>query len=156
MGQLKSSHLLSDGSRKGAFLVAKEFALQERSGNRGAIHHDERPLFAAAQLMDGARHQFLAGTRFPLDEDCCVRRSHYLDVSENGLKRGAFANHIASALVRPDLFSQIGFDAVPDGIQQGFIIDRFCQKVCRACSDRADSHGDVPVAGEEYDGDLRA
>src|SRR6186997_1469999 len=44
MRQFKPANLLREGSRKGTLLVAKELALQERSGNRGTIHHDERPL----------------------------------------------------------------------------------------------------------------
>jgi hypothetical protein len=71
------------------------------------------------------------------------------------LERWAFADHISNVLIGPDLVSQIGVDAVPDGIQQGFIVDRFRQKVCCACFDRADSRGDVPVAGEKYNRDLR-
>jgi hypothetical protein len=41
--------------------VAKQFALEQRLGNRRAIHRDERFIRAVAVLVNRARHQFLAG-----------------------------------------------------------------------------------------------
>ena len=81
MRQFKTSDLLREGSRERALLVTEEFAFEQRVRDRGTIHHDERPLAPPAQLMDAASHQFLASTRFALDEDGRVRRRHDCDVS---------------------------------------------------------------------------
>ena len=86
--------------------MAEEFALQERARNRSAIHHDERPLAPAAQLMNGASHQFLAGTRFALNENGRVRRGHYLDVPENLSERRAFADHVSNVLIGPNVVAR--------------------------------------------------
>ena len=71
-------------------------------------------------------------------------------------QRRAFADHVSNVLIGPDFVAQPGADAVLDGIQQGFIVDRFRQEVCGACFDCPDSHGNVAVAREKDDGDLRA
>src|SRR5690349_5348447 len=106
--------------------------------------------------MDTARHKLLAGTGFSLDKDSRIGRGHYSDVSQNRLKRRTFANHVSNTLIGLDFVAQVRVHTVPDGIQQGFIIDRLRQKVCRACFDRADSHRYVPVAREKHDRDWRA
>jgi hypothetical protein len=54
--------------------------------------------------------------------------------------------------IRP--FLVIGRDALPDGLQQFFIVERLRQEVHCAGLDGAYCHGDVAVACEEYDRDL--
>ena len=44
-------------------------------------------------------------------------------------------------------------DALPDGIQQDFTVERLCQDIHRAALDSAHRRWDVAVAREEYDRD---
>ncbi len=46
---------------EGALLVAEQLALQQRLGNRRAVDRQERPVGAAAVLVEGAGDQLLAG-----------------------------------------------------------------------------------------------
>ncbi len=56
--------------------MAKEFAPQERGGNCGAIHQDERPLLPAAEVMNGVRHVFKPAACHPASWPCrCGRGS---------------------------------------------------------------------------------
>ena len=49
-------------------LVTKQLALDQRLGNRRAVHGDKRPLRAPADQMHGVREGFLAGAGRSLDE----------------------------------------------------------------------------------------
>jgi len=85
MRQFEKTDLLLEGAGERTFLMAKEFALQECGRDRGAIQKDEGPLPPAAEVMNGARHQFLARAGLALDEDGCVGRGHELDSVYNSL-----------------------------------------------------------------------
>src|SRR5262245_17814786 len=49
--QLKPADSLRDSAGEGAFLVAKQFALQEAGGNGRAVEFDERSVPARAKIM---------------------------------------------------------------------------------------------------------
>ena len=58
-----------DRAGEGAALVAEELALDESSGQRGAVDLDERPRRRGAVHVDRARHQLLAGAALAGDQD---------------------------------------------------------------------------------------
>src|SRR5262249_15352053 len=55
-------------AREGAFLVPKQLAFQKLFGNGRAVDSQERAGRAAAVLVDGPGHQFLAGAALAADE----------------------------------------------------------------------------------------
>src|SRR5262249_1105402 len=66
------ARLLFDGAGESAFLVAEEFAFQQRFRDCGAIDPDviDRP--PVAQAVKGPGDQFLAGAAFAKDENASV------------------------------------------------------------------------------------
>ncbi len=80
------------GSGKGAALVAEEFALQQRLGDRGAIHGDERFFRAVAVLVDRAGDEFLAGAGLAADEHAHGLRRDAADLFINLLHRAALTD----------------------------------------------------------------
>ena len=53
--------------------MAEQLALQERLGQRAAIHRDEGTLGALAVVVNGAGHQLFARAALALDEDGAAR-----------------------------------------------------------------------------------
>lgn len=60
---------------EGTLFEAEQFALQQILGDRGAVDLDESLAPPVTELMQGARHQFLAGPAFPGDQHGTVSRS---------------------------------------------------------------------------------
>lgn len=60
--ELADAALLRAGERTG--LMAEQFALDHRLGQRAGIDCHERPLAAAGQIVQGAGHYLLAGAGF--------------------------------------------------------------------------------------------
>ena len=60
--------------------MSEQFAFDEFGGNRGTIQGDERPIFARAFIVQGARHQFLAGSGFTVNADSRLAASNALDL----------------------------------------------------------------------------
>ena len=77
-----------------ALFVTEQLALHQRFGQRRAIDGDERPVAPRAQVMNGARHQFLARAAFPVDQHRRLGGRHLPDQRENLLHGGATAHHI--------------------------------------------------------------
>ena len=59
--QLEASDLSRERAGEGALLAAEQLALDERRGNRRAVHAHHRPPAARAQLVDLGREELLAG-----------------------------------------------------------------------------------------------
>src|SRR5207244_12902812 len=60
--------LVLDGAGERALGVAEERALEQVVVERRAVLHHERFFRARAVVVDGARHQLLAGARLAVDE----------------------------------------------------------------------------------------
>jgi len=69
MGQFKAALALRDGARERAFLVAEQFAFNDRFGERGAIDAYERFAGAQAIVVDSMCDEFFADAAFSTDED---------------------------------------------------------------------------------------
>ena len=67
-GQLKQTTMLRLRIGERASLMTKERALQQRLGDRRAIHLHIRPLRALSRVVNGAGDQVLAGTRLPMQQ----------------------------------------------------------------------------------------
>ena len=64
LGDLEAALAGGDRAGEDAFLVAEQLALEQVGGNRAAVDGDEGPLAARAEIVDGARGDFLAGAGF--------------------------------------------------------------------------------------------
>ena len=69
--------------------MAEELRFQQRLGNRGAVHLDERHVPLRAAVVDGARHQLLAGAGLARDEHRALRLGHALGAMDDLLQRAA-------------------------------------------------------------------
>ena len=67
-GQFEFAGARFVGVGERAFFVAEEFAFEQRFGERGAVHGDERVLAAAAAEVDRPGDDFLAGAVFAEDQ----------------------------------------------------------------------------------------
>ena len=89
VGQLETSHAVGHGTRESAFAVAEKLAFEQILGNRRAIDGHKVAVLAQGLVMQGARHQFLAGAAFPGDQHRGGRIGHERDQVANSL--GGFA-----------------------------------------------------------------
>ncbi len=60
---------LTDRPGKGTLFMAEKFAFSRAFGNGGTVDCDEFFVAPVAQIMDGARNQFLAGAGFAGNQD---------------------------------------------------------------------------------------
>jgi hypothetical protein len=84
IGGLKTAYSLCQGSRKGASLMSKEFALDQGGGNRRTIDCYKPLLASGACAMNGSCDDFLPGTRFTANEDGTIHRRHGPQVFNGG------------------------------------------------------------------------
>ena len=87
---------VSRASVKAPFLVAEQFALQQRLGECGAVDRDERLMAAAALVVDHLGHDFLAGAVFAEHQNGKVRVGDATDRRAEGFDRRALANQLHS------------------------------------------------------------
>ena len=68
VGLLELADALPVGAGERALLVAEQFALEQRLGDRGAVDRQERLVGAVGVLVDRAGDQFLAGAALAEDQ----------------------------------------------------------------------------------------
>ena len=107
MRQFEAPDALRDGPREGALLVAEHLAFQQPRGNGGAVELDESALPPRAQVVDGPRHQLLAGPGLAVDQHRGIGGRHRLHLLEDGLQRAALPDDFLEAIVRADFVFQI-------------------------------------------------
>ena len=56
--------------------MSEELAFHETGRDGGAIHFDERAVAARTEIVQGAGHQFLAGSSFAVNQDSGRRAGH--------------------------------------------------------------------------------
>src|SRR5215467_5985189 len=104
--QFEASRFLGDRPRKGSLFVPEELALQEAERDRRTIQLDEGSLPASAQIVDGARNEFFAGSGFAQDQDARIRGSDHGHQVQGGLQGGAVADD--SPKLRTKFLFEIG------------------------------------------------
>jgi hypothetical protein len=70
------------GVRVGAAPTPEQLDLDERLGQRGPVQRDEWPLATAAVLVDGARHELLARSRLPEEEQRRIGRDDPVETAQ--------------------------------------------------------------------------
>ncbi len=108
IGEFESPDAIAHRAGEGAADVAEEFAFEQFARDRRAIDPDQRPVAAAARLVDGARDQFLAGAGFAGDHHGCRRRRHQLDLAQRLLDRLALPDDAARIGLDADFLLQVG------------------------------------------------
>src|SRR5258708_37892464 len=74
---LEPSNIARYRAGKGATLVTEQLAFQQSRGNGGTIHFHKWSIRTVAAFVNGLRNQFLAGSRFAVDQDCGGRRGDH-------------------------------------------------------------------------------
>ncbi|KAG1199101.1 hypothetical protein G6F35_012549 [Rhizopus arrhizus] len=124
---------LARGERTGerALLVAEQFAFQKVGRNGAAVDRHERAVTARRALVDGARHHFLAGTRFAQHQHGGIEGG---DLFDHRAQRGNGRAVAGRALVLRGAGLVLGVQALEAGAtQQGFHLG-----VAQRCLQRPD------------------
>src|SRR4029079_4269383 len=80
IGKLKSAGAVANRPCKRTPDVSKELAFEEFLWNRSAVHANERLPRPPTALRNGTRNQFLAGTRFALDQHARIGLRNHVDL----------------------------------------------------------------------------
>src|SRR5215469_893386 len=67
--QFKSAFSLDQSSSERPLLMTEQFAFEQSRGNGGAVHPHIRLLTSRAEVMDGARNQFLSSAGLSVEQD---------------------------------------------------------------------------------------
>ena len=145
---------LGRGAGEGAAGVAEQLALEQVGGDRGAVDRDERPARAPAVLVDGARHQLLAGAGLAGDQHGGVavgdEADHLLHPRIAGLEPIRVSASASGAAGRA-AGGAGGAQHPADEVGHLLAPDRLGQVVEGAQPHRLDRVGGAGVGGEDRD-----
>src|SRR3990170_4719733 len=94
VGQLKSSLASLERAGEGPLLVAEELGFQEISRDRGTVDGEETSVVPPTPVVEGPRHQLLAGAALALDDHAGIGGGHPFDQGEEGLQSRARPDHL--------------------------------------------------------------
>ena len=119
VGQLEAARLAVVRAGERAFLVAEDFRLEQRVGQRGAVDGLEVRDAARAELVDHARDDFLARSGRSEDQHRDVRLGRGPDPLEDDQHLLVAADHFAEALHRRRLIlGRDGRAALEERVEQ--------------------------------------
>ena len=168
-GQLEAPGLLPVRPREGPPLVAEQLGLEQGVGEGRAVDRHEGAVGPGAGVMDGAGHQLLPRPALARHQHGGLGGGHLGGPGERLAQEGGAAEDLGEVVAGVELgagalqavlqglgaaLERRDLDALPDRAQQLFVVKRFRQEVRGTGFERAHGHGDVPVAGEEYNGEL--
>ena len=148
------------GARKRTFLVAEQFALDQRLRDRGTVDGDERFAAPRAVVMERASHQLLAGAALADDKHGAASVSHQADLLEQGTHRCTLPDDVVERMPLVQLRVQLGdlgrhgtfFQGHLDAVRQFLQIDRLGEEIKGPFLERRHGCVDGPVAGHEDHG----
>src|SRR5690606_10478825 len=105
--RLEPAGALLHRAGEGTLLVAEELALEQRLAQRAAVHRDERLVLARTVVVDGARDEFLAGARLPLDQHAGAGGGNLPRHLEDALHGRRTADDVVEAVALVDLAAQV-------------------------------------------------
>ncbi len=108
-GHFEFAGLAVDGSGKGTFFVAEEFAFEEAFAEDGAVEGEEGAFGTIAGAMDGLGDDLFAGTAFAEDEDGGFGGGGAKGEVKDAEPVGALADDAGEALAEHGVF---GFEGV--------------------------------------------
>ena len=156
VGLLELADVAGGGAGEAAFFVAEEFAFDQLGGHRGAVQGDERPAFARAALVQGARDQLFAGAGLAEDADArfagrhAVHLRHHAPHALAGVHDFVFADALAQVAIL--VFQALELEDVVHGEQQLVGGERLLQEIERAEAGGADRHFDIGLPADHHDG----
>jgi hypothetical protein len=136
----------------GAFFVAEQLALDERSGKGRTVDDKEIVVDARAIVVNGRRELLLPGAGFPADKGIGIARRRQGDQVEGLLERGAVADdHIAHQRHRNGPFELLLLILKGPRQHQGDVFKgcRLLNIVPRAVSNRQLGAVRIPAAGHD-------
>src|SRR5262245_2283053 len=107
MSQFEASDPLRNSTCKRAFLVTEKFALQQSGRDGRTIQLYKWFRTARAQVMNCARHQFLARAGFSVNQDRRACGSNGLDLVEDVAKGFAMPNNLFETALGSDFVFEI-------------------------------------------------
>src|SRR5260221_12520575 len=107
IGHFETANALRDRSRKCAFLVSKQLAFQQARRNGRAVQLNEGLRAPWAQIMNGARDQFLSRACLAINQDRRIRWRDSFHMFEGSAQRGAISNDLGKIHFRADFIFQI-------------------------------------------------
>src|SRR5258708_37451557 len=82
--QRKAADVRTNGTRESPAFMSEEFAFEKTSRQCRAVHLDEIPAAARAELVNRPRDDFLARPGLAADQDSCIRGRYGLNLGEGG------------------------------------------------------------------------
>lgn len=158
MGEFKTAAAALDGAREGAFFVPEQFAFDEGFGHGGAVDGDKGTVAAGAELVEGARGEFLSGAGFTRNQDCGGRGRDLADERKDLLHLGRAADQFAEdaaggelAFERLAVFGQapLGDGALEEKAEGAGLHGFFEEPEGAEVVDHADGGFDVAEGGED-------
>ena len=152
-----------DRAGEGAPRVAEELGLEERLGDRGAVHGHERLVPAAARDVDRPRDELLAGAGLPGDEHGRVGGRDAHDAVEHLAHRRGAADDVLEAVALAELAGEEAHLAEQPALLEGLrdaeeelvLLERLREEVVGALPDGVHGGLDRPVGGHHDDLGLR-
>ena len=117
-----------------AFLMAEEFAFDERRRKRRTIDPHERAGMPAAPFVQRPGEQFLAGSRRAGQQHARVRRGNLSQARQRHSQRRALANDVVEVVITLDLLFQIQVVSLETSIQSLDLGDTGPQRVLVAAT----------------------
>ena len=145
------------GIREGPAYVAEELALQQRLGERGAVHHDERTGLAPPAVVERSGDELLARTRLARDQHGGVGVHNPIEqiVEPSHRRAGAEQRPETPGLVdgAPEPLHLVAeravLDRAPEREREGRHLERLGHEVVGAAPDRRHGGLDAPERGDD-------
>ena len=142
-----------------AFLVAEQFAFEQRLGERAAVNDDHGMIAAVAGGVNGAGDEFLAGAALAGDEDGGIGGADGFDGLEDALHGRALPDDVGGMRHVGDGFLEAGVLLQGVAMRHGLAhevrdlvgIERLVDVVVGAVLERGDGGLDRGVAGHDDD-----
>src|SRR5439155_18708292 len=109
VGQLEAADALRHGARERPFLVPEELAFEQSRGNRRAIQLHEGVRTPRAEVVNGARNEFLARAGLAVDEDGRIGWRHSLHLVQHAAECSASPHNVLKVHLTANFIFQIEF-----------------------------------------------
>ena len=145
---------------EGSLEMAEKFRFHHLGGHGPHVDGDEGMVGAAADLVDGAGHQFLAGTGLAADQDRITLGGDRLDdvvepvhrrvVADQTVEAGQVLPLLGEAEAEPAVLEdEPAFLHRPDQAgEEDILVDRFLEEIVGPALDGGHREGNVAVAGD--------
>ena len=131
VGRLKEAFAVVVGAGERALAIAKELGFEQLLRDGAAVDWHEGHRAAHAHFVNGARHQFLAGSRFAADQHRRHAARHFLDQRAHLLHRHRMPRHAAKGCAHRRRWRRGGGGARRPGGRRGAMLRRQARRIDR-------------------------